>query len=99
LDGHASGHSGDFARHNSLNGSANNGQELQAEAAGKHQLTVGAVVSALTAMAKLAGLWVDRAENINGHYAFWRAVKLEGCAPMAQFLLGSNGHLRASLHQ
>src|SRR3984893_17261412 len=44
------------------------GQELQAEAAAKHQLTVGAVVSALTAMAKLAGLWVDRAENINGHY-------------------------------
>jgi hypothetical protein len=29
----------------------------------------GAVVSALTAMAKLAGLWVDRAENINGNYA------------------------------
>jgi hypothetical protein len=28
----------------------------------------GAVVSALTAQAKLAGLWVDRAENINGHY-------------------------------
>ena len=28
----------------------------------------GAVVSALTAMAKLAGLWVDRAENINGDY-------------------------------
>jgi hypothetical protein len=26
------------------------------------------VVSALTAQAKLAGLWVDRAENINGHY-------------------------------
>jgi phage terminase small subunit len=29
----------------------------------------GAVVSALTAQAKLAGLWVDRAENINGNYA------------------------------
>jgi hypothetical protein len=28
----------------------------------------GPVVSALTAIAKLAGLWVDRAENINGHY-------------------------------
>ena len=28
----------------------------------------GAVVSALTAQGKLAGLWVDRAENINGHY-------------------------------
>jgi phage terminase small subunit len=29
----------------------------------------GAVVSALTAVAKLAGLWVDRAENLNGNYA------------------------------
>ena len=29
----------------------------------------GAVVSALTAQAKLAGLWVDRAENLNGNYA------------------------------
>jgi hypothetical protein len=28
----------------------------------------GAAVSALVAQAKLAGLWVDRAENINGHY-------------------------------
>jgi phage terminase small subunit len=29
----------------------------------------GAAVSARTAIAKLAGLWVDRAENINGNYA------------------------------
>src|ERR1700738_213468 len=29
----------------------------------------GAVVSALTAQAKLAGLWVERAENLNGNYA------------------------------
>jgi hypothetical protein len=29
----------------------------------------GAVVSALTAVAKLAGLWVDRSENLNGNYA------------------------------
>jgi phage terminase small subunit len=29
----------------------------------------GAVVSALTAVAKLAGFWVDRAENLNGNYA------------------------------
>ena len=26
-------------------------------------------VTALTAKAKLAGLWVDRAENLNGNYA------------------------------
>ena len=29
----------------------------------------GAAVSARTAIAKLAGLWVDRAENLNGNYA------------------------------
>jgi hypothetical protein len=29
----------------------------------------GAVVSAMTAMAKLAGLWVDQTANINGNYA------------------------------
>jgi hypothetical protein len=27
------------------------------------------VMTALTAKAKLAGLWVDRAENLNGNYA------------------------------
>jgi hypothetical protein len=44
--------------------------ERFAEAAkdAKNDKQHGAVVSALTAMAKLAGLWVDRAENINGHY-------------------------------
>jgi hypothetical protein len=26
-------------------------------------------MTGLTAIAKLAGLWVDRAENINGNYA------------------------------
>jgi hypothetical protein len=29
----------------------------------------GAAVSARTAIAKLAGLWVDRSENLNGNYA------------------------------
>ena len=45
--------------------------ERFAEAAtdAKNEKQHGAVVSALTAMAKLAGLWVDRAENINGNYA------------------------------
>ena len=45
--------------------------ERFAEAAkdAKNDKQHGAVVSALTAMAKLAGLWVDRAENINGNYA------------------------------
>jgi hypothetical protein len=32
-------------------------------------LQYSAAVAALTAKAKLAGLWVDRAENINGNYA------------------------------
>jgi hypothetical protein len=45
--------------------------ERFAEAAkdAKNDKQHGAIVSALTAMAKLAGLWVDRAENINGNYA------------------------------
>ena len=29
----------------------------------------GPAMTGLTAIAKLAGLWVDRAENINGNYA------------------------------
>ena len=45
--------------------------ERFAEAAkdAKNDKQHGAVVSALTAVAKLAGLWVDRSENLNGNYA------------------------------
>ena len=42
--------------------------EKAAEAA-ENDKQHGAVVSALTAQAKLAGLWVERAENLNGNYA------------------------------
>jgi hypothetical protein len=41
--------------------------EAAARAAKEKQY--GPVMTALTAKAKLAGLWVDRAENLNGNYA------------------------------
>jgi hypothetical protein len=41
--------------------------EAAARAAQEKQY--GPVMTALTAKAKLAGLWVDRAENLNGNYA------------------------------
>jgi hypothetical protein len=41
--------------------------EIVGKASAKEQYS--AAVAALTAKAKLAGLWVDRAENINGNYA------------------------------
>jgi hypothetical protein len=37
----------------------------------------GAVIAARTAMAKLAGLWVERAENLNGNYAISDAPHTE----------------------
>ena len=40
--------------------------ETAAEAKAEKQY--GPAMTGLTAIAKLAGLWVDRAENINGHY-------------------------------
>ena len=40
--------------------------DIVGKASAKEQYS--AAVAALTAKAKLAGLWVDRAENINGHY-------------------------------
>jgi hypothetical protein len=41
----------------------------EAAACAKEEKQYGPVMTALTAKAKLAGLWVDRAENINGNYA------------------------------
>jgi hypothetical protein len=41
--------------------------EIVGKASAKEQYS--AAVAALTAKAKLAGLWVDRAENLNGNYA------------------------------
>jgi hypothetical protein len=41
--------------------------ETAAEAKAEKQY--GPAMTGLTAIAKLAGLWVDRAENINGNYA------------------------------
>jgi hypothetical protein len=41
--------------------------DIVRKASAKEQYS--AAVAALTAKAKLAGLWVDRAENINGNYA------------------------------
>ena len=41
--------------------------KLCGKASAKEQYS--AAVAALTAKAKLAGLWVDRAENLNGNYA------------------------------
>jgi hypothetical protein len=41
----------------------------EAAAGAKGEKQYGPVMTALTAKAKLAGLWVDRAENLNGNYA------------------------------
>jgi hypothetical protein len=41
----------------------------EAAAAAKDEKQYGPVMTALTAKAELAGLWVDRAENLNGNYA------------------------------
>jgi hypothetical protein len=41
----------------------------EAAARAAHEKQYGPVMTALTAKAKLAGLWVDRAENLNGNYA------------------------------
>jgi hypothetical protein len=41
--------------------------EIVGKASAKEQYS--AAVAALTAKAKLAGLWVERAENLNGNYA------------------------------
>jgi phage terminase small subunit len=41
----------------------------EAAAGAKEEKQYGPVMTALTAKAKLAGLWVDRAENLNGNYA------------------------------
>jgi hypothetical protein len=41
--------------------------DIVGKASAKEQYS--AAVAALTAKAKLAGLWVDRAENLNGNYA------------------------------
>ena len=34
-----------------------------------HDVYFSPAMTGLTAIAKLAGLWVDRAENLNGNYA------------------------------
>jgi hypothetical protein len=41
--------------------------DIVRKASAKEQYS--AAVAALTAKAKLAGLWVDRSENLNGNYA------------------------------
>jgi hypothetical protein len=41
----------------------------EAAAGAKEEKQYGPVMTALTAKAKLAGLWVERAENLNGNYA------------------------------
>ena len=41
----------------------------EAAAGAKEEKQYGPVMTALTARAKLAGLWVERAENLNGNYA------------------------------